>query len=387
MPRIRLCLLLLTALSLGVSACRSAASLPTPVPTAPLPTDAPDTAAATLPPTRDLATPTAEPTAVVPTRLPTRTPTPVIGPVIDINEPAAGAPLLLGAEATVSGFAQLTQEMSIRVGLTSAGGFALDEAEAEIEGSNWQASISVPEYVSGAGELQAVIQDAGGNEVARSTRSVMLEADREHAESYVTLLRPSAGDVAVAGHNYFLDGQLWRAGGGFLQVAVMTDDCQETVADVGFQLSGSTYWQGYVILPADVSGPACAMAWVGTPGEEDWRAAQVPITISAREGDDAVGIVIANPRSGRNVRAGETLTVNGVVYNAAGQVLNVTVELSNGRIVADTSAEADFYGYWTVDVTIPPGVEGEAVVRTSFGDRVDPIAQSQVLFDVVPAAE
>jgi hypothetical protein len=118
-------LLLLTALSLGVSACRSAASLPTPVPTAPLPTDAPDTAAATLPPTRDLATPTAEPTAVVPTRLPTTTPTPVIGPVIDINEPASGAPLLLGAEATVSGFAQLTQEMSIRVGLTSARGFAL----------------------------------------------------------------------------------------------------------------------------------------------------------------------------------------------------------------------------------------------------------------------
>lgn len=374
-------------LLLGLAACRPQTALPTAIPTAALPAGEALATPSGLPPTRDLASATPQPTETPPPSTPTpaASPTPVIGPVIDINEPMEGTVLQVGSETTVGGFAQVGAEMSIAVGLSSATGFTLASAQAEVESSGWQARLLVPEFVTGRGLLQAVILDGAGDEVARSALNVTLEADRETAESYMTLFRPEPDAVAVAGHNFFLDGYLWRAGGGNLQVAVFTNECKESVADVGFRLSTSSYWQGYVVLPPDVSGPACAVAWVGTPGEESWRAAQVPITILEREDENALGITIANPRPQGGVWAGELMLVNGVAYNVPGQTIRLNLSSPEGQLIAEGEAQVDRFGYWKTDIMIPGDVDGEAVLTASVGDDVEPVAQAQRTFNIAPA--
>lgn len=367
--------------------------LPTAVPTAGIPVT--ETPPATLPPTRDLSTATTAATATAePTEeaealdTPTAvfvTPTPVIGPVINIDSPAEWQPAVMGGEVIVTGFAQVTSDMEIQVGLTSAAGQALATGVAEIDISQWTATLAVPELVTGGAEVHAVIVDAGGGELARDSVPIRLTADRQTNDSYVELIRPEPGTVGIAGHNFFLDGQLWRQGGGNLQVAVLMNGCQENVADVFFQLGTSSYWQGYVILPPDVAGPACAAAWVGTPGTEEWRAAMMPITILDREDPLADGLMISNPRAGRNLAAGETILITGVAYNIPGRTVNIEVLLAeNGQVVAEAEDDADFYGYWSAEVTLPPGAEGEAVVRVTTGDRAQPDSESEVNFNIVP---
>ncbi|MFW6182728.1 MAG: hypothetical protein ACOC8X_02945 [Chloroflexota bacterium] len=385
--------ILLLTLFLILAGCQPAPALPTPAPTAASPGEEatgvlpPTNTPNTLPPTQDLTDPTAEatPTAVAPTRQPADTPTPVIGPIIDIDQPEEGQRFTLGVPITVTGFAQVAPGMSIRVGLTSPTGWSLSEAEAQIEGSAWQATLPAPEQVTGLATLQAVIVDGGGAEQSRSSLALELTADRQHSSSYVTLFRPTANSVAVAGHNLFIDGQLWRSGGGLLQAAVLMDECQESVADVSFQLSTSSTWQGFVVLPRDVSGPACAVAWVGQPGEDEWRAAQMPITVLDQDDPAASGLLIANPRDGRRVPAGESLLINGVAYNVPGRTVTVNVSLDNGQVVGEAEAQTDYFGYWRAEVMMPPATEeAEAVVTAILGDEAEPDQVTEVTFQIAP---
>jgi hypothetical protein len=304
--------------------------------------------------------------------------------VVNIYEPGEGQPVVMGADAVVTGFAQVTEDMEIRVGLTSAAGQVLATDEAEVDISDWRATLAVPELVTGAAVVQAIIVDAGGNELARDSMPVLLTADRQVNESYVMLFRPQPGSIGVAGHDFFMDGQLWRQGGGRLEVAVLTEGCRDNVADIYFQFGISTYWQGYVILPEDVTGPACAAAWTGTPGTEEWRAALIPITILAKNDPQAKGLMISNPRAERNYSAGETIQVTGVAYNIPGRTVNIEVLMDNGRVVAEAEDDADFYGYWSAEVTFPFGLDGEATVRATTGDRAAPDSESTVSFNIVP---
>lgn len=366
--------------------CAPEATLPTPVPTAVVmttATPAPTLPPTMVPPTQPAATNTPEPTEVVSTPTPIFSPTPVIGPLVNIEKPLEGQLAVMGSELLVSGFAQISQGMSIKVGLTSAAGMMLATGDAEVDISEWEGALTIPEYVTGLGQVQAVILDAGGNEVARDSVEITITGDRQNNDSYVTLIRPEAHSIGVAGHNFYMDGQLWRQGGGNLQVAVFMDDCQDNVADVFFQLNTSSYWQGYVILPRDIEGPACATAWVGTPGEPGWRAAQVPVTILHQDDPLATGVMVSNPREGRNLQAGETILVTGVAYNIAGRIVNIEILLENGQVVAEAEDAADYYGYWSAEVTLPVGIEGDAIARVTTGDRAQPDSQTEVSFNIV----
>ncbi len=382
-------IMLIAGILISLPGCRPAVELPTPIPTAIVPgTFTPPPTRAELPPTRDLSTatpaPTAEPTAVVPTLAPTTSPTPVIGPVIYIDAPTAGQSTVMGREVSLSGFAQVTSDMSIQVGLTDAAGQTLAGAAASVELNQWTAQLAVPQLISGGATAHAVIVDAGGSELARDSVPLLLIPDRNITDSYVQLIRPEPGSVGVAGHNFFVDGQLWRQGGGRLQVAVLLDDCREEVADIYFQLGTSSYWQGYLILPRDVAGPACVVAWVGTPGTADWRAAMMPIDILHQDDPAARGLMISNPRAARNLTAGETILVTGVAYNIPGRTVNIEVLLENGQVLAEAEDDADFYGYWSAEVVLPPNAEDAAVVRVTTGDRAQPDSEAEVHFNIVP---
>jgi hypothetical protein len=238
--------------------------------------------------------------------------------------------------------------------------------------------------MTGAAVLDAVAVDAGGGEMVRRSITLRLVADRESAVSYVQLYRPEAEAIAVAGHSFFIDGQLWRNGGGYLQVAILMNDCTDNVADMNVPLQTSSYWWTFLHVPDGLAGPGCVAAWVGTPGEEDWRAAQLPITVLARDNPLARGVVIANPRSGRTFHGGDVLLINGVAYNAPGLAVNIKVSLPNGEIIAEMTDQADYFGYWTTEVALPAGTENEVLITASTGDATDPIAETQAVINLLP---
>lgn len=285
----------------------------------------------------------------------------------------------------MSGYGYLSPEMTIKVGLTSATGWNLASAEATAGENGWQATFTVPTSVSGAASLQAVIVTEDGEVVASDTTPVTLRLEGPPEEAYLTLARPAGGTTTVAGHSLFFDGRFQRASGGRLKLAVWMD-CETEVADYSFSLRGSTYWQGYVILPEDISGPACAVATVGEPGQEGWVAAQVPITLLREDDEQAIGVMIANPRSDRIVTGGDSLLVNGIAYNAPRDGIQVQVVLANGRIVANTTVQPDFYGYWETTVNLPVDLEGQVVVQAVMGAGDTPVASTQVVFTAVPGS-
>ena len=380
-------LLVLLGVVLAAAACRSTAALPTALPTAAVPVAVnTSTAEATsLPPTRDIAsTPTPQPPTPTATMRPTRTATPVVAPILSLTTPAGGERVAIGQSLEVSGFVHSTPGATVKVGLTSATGYSLVTADAAIDDSTWRARLDVPPFVSGAGELQVALVAEDGTVLARDSAPVSLSVSAEPEESFMLLTRPSMGDMVAAGHYLFFDGRLQRAGGGRVTIALLMEGCQEEVAAYTFTLRGSSYWQAYVIPPRDVSGPGCAVAAVGAPGEEGWRAAQVPVDVLARSDPQAVGVMIANPAPGRRLTGGETITVNGVAYNAPGGDVHVAVMLANGRIIAESTVEAGASGFWELEVTLPVDVEGDASVTATVGDPDNPLAGETNVFSLVP---
>lgn len=380
-------LLVLFGILLAAVACGSTDALPTAIPTAALPVTTNAMAASPLPPTRDIAsTPTSQPPTPTATLRPTRTPTPVVAPILSMTTPAGGETLFIGQSVEASGFVHGTPGMTVKVGLTSATGLSLATVDGTIDTNSWRATLDVPSYVSGTGELQVVLLGSDGSVLARDSAPVILGVDAEQAEQFMALSRPSTDDVIVAGHYLFFDGRLQATGGGRVTIALLMDDCQNEVASYTFSLRGSSYWQAYVIPPRDVSGPGCAVAYVGSPGEEGWLAAQVPVRVLAQNDPEAVGVMIANPAAGRRLTGGDTITVNGVAYNAPGGEVQVAVMLANGRIIAESAVEAGASGFWEFEVTLPVDVEGEASVTAAIGNPDDPVAQATTVFTLSPGA-
>jgi hypothetical protein len=300
-----------------------------------------------------------------------------------MDSPADGIQVAVSGVITATGFAHVVPGMTIQVGVTSPTGVVLAATEATVSQNAWQAVLALPETVTGAATLHAVAVDAGGDEMVRRSIRLRLTVDRERVGSYVQLYRPEPEAVAVAGHSFFIDGQLWRNGGGYLQVAILMNECTDSVADMDVRLQTSSYWWTFLHVPDGLAGPACVAAWVGAPGEDDWRAAQLPITVLAKDDPLARGVAIANPRSGRTFHGGDVLLINGVAYNAPGLAVNIKVSLPNGEIIAETTEQADYFGYWTTEVGLPAGTEEEVLITASIGEATDPIAETQAVINLV----
>jgi hypothetical protein len=385
--------MLLAILAVMLIACSQSTALPTPIPTAappalPSPTTEPTALPATpLPPTRDLATatrPPATPTSVLSTRPPSGTGTPVIAPLLSIANPAAGARVPLGGEIEVSGFSHSLPGMILQLGLISATGWTLSSAAADLETGGWRGTLPIPPVVHGSAELQAVLLDAGGGLLASDSIPVFIELAEPRPERYLTLLRPTPGMIAAAGHALYGDGNLRADSGGSMRFFLAINDCQDEVAHYAFTLRSSTYWQTYVIIPENVEGEACAVILKDEPGVEGWLAAQVPLTIFPRGDERGLSVSIANPAANQRINGGQTIEINGVAYNAPDGNVNVSVQLTNGRVLADTTVSSDRFGFWSFELSLPPDVEGQVQITASLGEPAAPLTSTQLIFIGVP---
>ncbi len=382
---------LLILLILLVPACGSSAPepLPTLIPAVDMPTSPPPTATS-LPPTADLHAPTQPPppTAVPPTHPPASTPTP-ISPIVGIASPKDDADIVLGKEVTVRGLTQRELGQTIEVALVSLNGRILIESPTSGGPQSWEAAVVVPPFVSGAAYFQARLMDESGNVLAEDRVPVNLVTDTTSPDRFLVLARPLAGETAVSGYNLIFDGIVYRPANSAITISVWVNDCQERIARQGFTLGRSTvpfHWQGFVVIPDQTAGPACAVAHFGEPDSADWREAVIPINILPPDDPAAKGIRIGGPTPDSHVTAGRELLLYGTALNVREGPVSVSILMENGRIISQETAPADYWGYWEFRVAIPPDVFGPAQVTVSSGDEGgDNYAESQFLINIDPA--
>ena len=383
-------LVFVTFCLLYLTACNSPTPiLPTVVPVATIPADLLPTPTSPLPPTIDLTAivPTSVPT-VVPTLRPTLTPTPVEA-LLNITEPKADDELLMGSLVEARGLIQIDEGQTIGVDLLSANGRLLSSVPGTVGDVGWEATLDVPEFVSGSAVLQATIRDEAGNTVAQNQVRVNLMPDTENADRYLLLLRPQVDEQAVGGFNIFFDGRVLRPTNSLITVSIWTENCQTQASRQSFTLGQSVraiYWQGFAIPPHDAVGAACAVAHIGEPGEEDWREAVAPITIYATDEAEAKGVTIGNPPPEASLFAGDTLLVNGTALNVSEGSVHINIVMENGFILFDGSVDTDFWGYWQQELLIPPDVVGAATVTVfTEPDNPDDYAEANTTITVEPA--
>jgi len=367
-----------------VVACQPLEEVPTRLPTAEVPTPMPATA--TVPPTR-----TPEPT---PTPLPTptvvfatRTATPVIlpnGPAVNITTPSINSELVMGTKVSIGGLGQMLPSQTLSVTLVSATGHLLAKAEAELSDFNgWQVDLTIPQQVSGPAQLQASILDEDGELVAIDVHAVHLILDTSTTDKYMALFRPVTGEQAVSGFNLFFDGRAQDPTGNYITISLWDQNCQNRIAVQGFNLRGSAYWQGFLVVPRDITGPVCAVADFGETGEEDWREAQVLLEILAPTDENAKGVLIGNPPPNATLTAGETIQLFGTAYNAPDGEVVISVILENGRVITEIVTTADIFGYWETSLFVPPDAQGTAMINISIGTPSESnYAQNQTIVTI-----
>jgi hypothetical protein len=96
---------------------------------------------------------------------------------------------------------------------------------------------------------------------------------------------------------------------------------------------------------------------------------QVPLTVLARTDKLAKGITIGNPPPARNLDPGKTLLFYGTAYNTPDNQILVSILLENGRLLTESMAIVDFFGYWEIELYIPGDAAGPALIEASFGER------------------
>lgn len=349
------------------------AATETPAPTATLPATATVRPTATPRPSNTPEPPT--PTALRPTSTATSTPPPGTDP-LTIDQPAAASTVDVETTLAVAGNAPAGTQ-SVALSLEAAGVVIAESSALPNANGQWEGTLEIPANATG----DLVVRAAAGDQAAGQPISVQRP---NITPPFITLVHPDSSWNAVSGRALFFQGRVQRPPGGTITIALLYDGCQATAAEQSFDIgAGGRYW-GFVIIPAEVTGPACAVAYFGEPGDESWRAATALLQVVAPDDPDARGLFLGNFPDNDAPR-GQPLTVYGSAYNAPNRQVQVSLRVG-GATVAEGTAIADSFGYWEIDLTlpesVPAGSTGQIVAAVPYPG--DPATMSVPFIAVTP---
>jgi hypothetical protein len=371
MPQKPIILSLFFLITLFLVACASPSpAIPTQIPLAQLPA----ATATGLPATRDLTAeaPTMMPTVIPPTAPPTVTPLPIDG-WIKVTNPEEGADIVMGTDVTIRGLVEKEADYTTWLSLVSATGHLLAEVQAREGETSWEAGFSVPQSVSGTAFLNASVRDLDGNLVSENSTHVNLVLDADTTDRFLVFAQPTYGETAVSEFNMLFSGQTKLPAGNRVTIEIW-EGCQEPVAQQTFILGRSPNsfpWQGFVVVPKDLVGRACAVATSGEIGEENWREAQTVIDVLPQDHPEARGVALGYPPPNTTIAAGESLTLYGTALNVREGPVVVSILLDNGRMIGQSATTTDYWGYWETAVTLPIDVLGAAEITVAAGEQGD----------------
>ena len=363
-----LCALLFLIACSGTTppATRAEVTAPTPLPE-PTATWTPEPTLTPTSTSQPEPTATASPTPL-PTTIPTLSPTPTrtAGVTLTIEQPADRAEVVAGDEITVSGRVQPAPEGELLLAVeVAARNVASGSVRVEADSGRWQATLTLSRHVTGPARL--IVSPENSDETAAIDLEILPDEGADNPG--LTLKRPGEHDTAVAGYTLFFGGRVRNPIDNTVTISVMTDDCTTLATSQSFTLVGGA-WHGLLILPPDVTGPACAVATTGTVGEGEWREARLPITILTSDNEEALSLTLGSPSDNRTFRAGQPAEIFGVAINAPDDTVHVVVNLDNaaGTLLAEGTAEVDAFGYWALQLPLPEDVTGPAIITASMGE-------------------
>lgn len=242
---------------------------------------------------------------------------------------------------------------------------ASGSAIADADTGRWQATLPVSRHVTGPARL--IVNPENSDETAAIDLEILPDEGTDNPG--LTLRRPGEHDTAVAGYTLFFGGRVRNPIDNTVTISIMIDDCTTVATSQSFTLVGGA-WHGLLILPPDVTGPACAVATTGTVGEGEWREARLPITILTSDKEAAYSLTLGSPSDNRTFRAGQAAQIFGVAVNAPDDTVHVVVNLddADGTLLAEGTAEVDNFGYWALQLLLPEDITGPATITASMGE-------------------
>lgn len=316
------------------------------------------------------AEPTAEPTATTPSE-PTNTPEPVNVP-LTISQPVAGSDVAVESDLTVSG--QVSPAAAALVNITlQAGPTALVTGTAQVDPSSgaWLTTLAVPPFVTGNARVIA------STEAENAMVDINLLPSNAPGGTILRLARPAVGDTLVSGRAAFFEGTALEVINETITIAILGDNCGTVAAAQSFTVNGGE-WRGFIILPQDLSGPACAVVYTGTPGTAEWRQTQVSVVLLTPDEAGASRIELGNPAF-ETYTAGETITLFGLAVNAPDNEIQLTASMGGTVILPATAVAVDDFGYWEIELTLPAGSSGSMTITASMGGEGEMITAEWVV--------
>jgi hypothetical protein len=185
------------------------------------------------------------------------------------------------------------------------------------------------------------------------------------------------GDTLVSGRAAFFEGTALAVINETITIAILADNCGTVAAAQSFTVTGGE-WRGFIILPQELSGPACAVVYTGTPGTPEWRQTQVSVVLLTPDEAGASRIELGNPAF-ETYTAGETVTLFGLAVNAPDNEIQLTASIGDTAILPTTAVEVDDFGYWEIELTLPAGSSGSLTITASMGGEGETITEEWVV--------
>jgi hypothetical protein len=324
-------------------------------------------------------TPTALPQPIETAVLPT--PTPIVY-TLNVSTPLPGSDVVVGQDVVFSGVLEPApvESVDVRVKIGSRvvmSGFA----QVNPADGSWSLTQTIPPNIVGPAELVVAQPDLG----LETAVAINLTPPQRSTDTYITLERPSQGAALAAGHPVFLEGQLNNAIDNTIHMGVLVDDCTTFVSSISFELSGG-HWNGFLILPGDIQGDGCVVAYTGTFGEGDWREARLPVTIVDPDVEPFYHVEIGNVDNVA-VNAGETAVWYGSAVkppnNEVHVILLTDVAGQATQVLYDEKVPTDMFGYWEVQIPLPETFTGPALLTVTSGSN-DSYAEARLSITIKP---
>ncbi len=240
----------------------------------------------------------------------------------------------------------------------------------ELDFGAWETNLALPSTFSGQARFAVDVLNADETSAASDSILVNITPDTDQ-DRYLILDQPGPEGVGASDFYLFFDGFANKPVDFKISIAVLTEDCRTQVSRQSFAMNGSGSWRGFVQIPQDVTGEACAIAWFGEQGSAERREAQYLINVVPK--DEGAGTTIGWPKAGETIKAGETVFFQGVTVNAENGELAIQIRLADGSVAAGDVVTVGQYGYWEAELLVPVDLEGEVQVSADGGNGSDSI--------------
>jgi hypothetical protein len=274
---------------------------------------------------------------------------------LNVELPVAHGQYLAGDKVVAMGTAASgTTEVELTL---YVGPHLVEQVTIAVDGrsNRWEADLTLPANVISRGRLAVT---AGGQTITQP----LTIYPRQGEMARVVIGSPFSNEMLVAGTIAFVRGATLETSD-TVTIGVLVDECTRLVVEQSAAVMGEE-WYGQLLLPADVTGPACLTAYTGNHGTAAGAEWVIPVNILAATALEGPHIVIADSVGQPDRQAAWQLF--GMAVNAPNNEVTVEITDTDGQELFRQTVAISDGGYWEVTVNLPSGAPDFILVNAGF---------------------